>query len=226
MSEPAEPGLSISESASLERGYRRLLAWYPKWFRLQNTEEILSVLMACAQEGQTRPSLEAAVDLLKGAARMRLRPTPGQPRTVFAAVWLMITGAAAELGVMVTLLATQNEIKADLITRYPAYAHAIRHAVNVQVTLDVVVGPVVIAVWLWLAWMSSRGKQRGRVAFAVLFGFTSLSVLYSLSQGSLVYAPAAMSVGLGIWAIAAAAIMLIFNKASSPYFQRRKPALA
>jgi len=226
MSEPEEPGLRISESASLERGYRRLLAWYPKWFRLQNTEEVLAVLMACAQDDQTRPSLEAAVDLLKGAARMRLRPMPGQPRTVFAAVWLMIAGAAAELGVMVTLLATQSGIKADLIARYPAYAHAIGHAVNVQVTLDVVAGPIVIAVWLWLAWASSRGKQRGRVAFAVFFGLTSLSVLYSLSQGSLVYAPAAMSVGLGIWAIAAAAIMLIFNKASSPYFQRRKPALA
>jgi len=145
---------------------------------------------------------------------------------VFAAVWLMIVGAAAELGVMVTLLATQSGIEADLIARYPAYAHAIGHAVNVQVTLDVVAGPIVIAVWLWLAWASSRGKQRGRVAFAVFFGLTSLSVLYSLSQGSLVYAPAAMSAGLGIWAIAAAAIMLIFNKASSPYFQRREPALA
>ncbi len=77
-----------------------------------------------------------------------------------------------------------------------------------------------------LAWYPKWGKQRGRVAFAVFFGLTSLSVLYSLSQGSLVYAPAAMSVGLGIWAIAAAAIMLIFNKASSPYFQRREPALA
>ena len=48
MSEPEEPALSISESASLERGYRRLLAWYPKWFRLQNEEEVLGVLMACA----------------------------------------------------------------------------------------------------------------------------------------------------------------------------------
>ena len=28
----SEPGLSVSESASLERGYRRLLAWYPKLF--------------------------------------------------------------------------------------------------------------------------------------------------------------------------------------------------
>ena len=158
MSEREEPALSSSESASLERGYRRLLAWYPKWFRLQNTEEILAVLMACAQEGQTRPSLETAADLLEGAARMRLRPRPGQPRTVFAAVWLMIAAAAVELGVMVTLLATESGIKADVIARYPAYAHAIGHAVNVQVTLDEVFGPIVIAVWLWLAWMSSRGK--------------------------------------------------------------------
>lgn len=226
MNEPDEPALGSSESASLERGYRRLLAWYPKWFRLQNTEEVLAVLMACAQEGQTRPSLEAAADLLKGAARMRLRPGPGQPRTVFAAVWLMIAAAAAELGVMVTLLATESGIKADAIARYPAYAHAIGHAVNVQVTLDEIAGPIVVAVWLWLAWMSSRGKQRGRVALAVFFGLTSLSVLYALSQGSLVYASAAMSIGLGIWAIAAAAIVLIFNKASSPYFQPREPALA
>jgi hypothetical protein len=119
------------------------------------------VLMACAQEGQTRPSLKAAADLLKGAARMRLRPMPGQPGTVFAAVWLMIAAAAAELGIMVTLLATESGIKADLIARYPAYAHAIGHAVTVQVTVDEIVGPIVIAVWLWMAWMSSLGKQRG-----------------------------------------------------------------
>ena len=98
--------------------------------------------------------------------------------------------------------------------------------VAVQVTVDEVSGPIVIAMWLWMAWISSRGKQRGRVAIAVFFGITSLSVLYSLSQGSLVYAPAAMSVGLVIWAIAAAAIMLIFNKASGPYFQQREPVLA
>jgi hypothetical protein len=226
MSEPEEPTLGSSESASLERGYRRLLAWYPKWFRLQNEDEVLAVLMACAQEGQTRPSREAAVDLLKGAVRMRLRPMPGQPRTVFAAVWLMIAAAAAELGVMVTLLATESGIKADLISRYPAYAHAIGHGVTLQVVVDEVSGPIVIAIWLWMAWTSSRGKQRGRVALAVLFGVISLSVLYALSDGSLVYAPAAMSVGLGLWAIAAAAVMLIFNKASSPYFQRREPVLA
>ncbi len=59
----------------------------------------------------------------------------------------------------------------------------------------------------------------------MFFGITCLSVLLSLSQGALVYAPAAMGVGLGIWAIDAAVLMLIFNKASSPYFQRRELVL-
>ena len=45
MSEREEPGLSGREPAGLERGYRRLLAWYPAWFRLQNEEEILAVLV-------------------------------------------------------------------------------------------------------------------------------------------------------------------------------------
>jgi hypothetical protein len=221
----SEPAMNTSDSASLERGYRRLLAWYPKWFRRANEEEILAVLMACAQENQTRPSLEAAADLLKGAMRMRLRPRPGQPRTVFVAVWLMIASAVAEVADLITLKATEGGLKATLIARYPAYAHAIGHAVSVQVTIDELLGPIGIAVVLWLAWMTGKGKQRGRVAFAVFFGITCLTVLLSLSQNSLVYAPAAMGVGLGIWAIDAATIMLIFNKASSPYFQRREPVL-
>ena len=79
MSEREEPSLSISESASLEHGYRRLLAWYPKWFRQEIEEEILTVLMACAQDDQTRPSREATFDLLKGAARRGCGcgPVPG-----------------------------------------------------------------------------------------------------------------------------------------------------
>ena len=66
----------MSESSELERRYRRLLAWYPRAFRRENEEEILAVLLACAQEGQRRPGLAASADLIKGAIRMRLRPDP------------------------------------------------------------------------------------------------------------------------------------------------------
>ena len=38
--------------SQLERGYRRVLACYPKAFRRESEEEILAVLMATAGEGR------------------------------------------------------------------------------------------------------------------------------------------------------------------------------
>ena len=119
MSEREEPGLSGREPAGLGRGYRRLLAWYPAWFRLQNEEEILAVLLACTQDGQRRPSAEAAADLLKGAARMWMRPRPGQPRTVFVAIRLMWAAALAELGLAITILASFGSVRAAVLYAYP-----------------------------------------------------------------------------------------------------------
>ena len=45
----------MNRSADLERRYRRLLAFYPRTFRAENSDEILAVLLDCAQDGQTRP---------------------------------------------------------------------------------------------------------------------------------------------------------------------------
>ena len=46
----------MSASAGLERGYRRLLAWYPREFRREHEEEMLAVLMAGAREGRGGPA--------------------------------------------------------------------------------------------------------------------------------------------------------------------------
>ena len=70
----------MSASADLERGYRRLLAWYPRKFWREHEEEMLGVLMAGAREGRRRPSLAETADVLRSALRMRLRlarPGPG-----------------------------------------------------------------------------------------------------------------------------------------------------
>ena len=45
----------MSDSAALERRYRRLLACYPRAFRHEHEQEILSVLMAGVGDGQQRP---------------------------------------------------------------------------------------------------------------------------------------------------------------------------
>jgi hypothetical protein len=57
----------------LERRYRRLLACYPAAFRREYQQEILSVLMAGAEQGQRWPRLAEAADLLRSATFTRLR---------------------------------------------------------------------------------------------------------------------------------------------------------
>ena len=65
----------MTDSAHLERRYRRLLAFYPKAFRREHGQEIVSVLMAGAAEGQRRPRLAESADLLRNGVFMRVRHT-------------------------------------------------------------------------------------------------------------------------------------------------------
>lgn len=63
----------MTESAGLERRYRRLLGWYPQPFRTEHDEEILAVLMASSRDGQRRPGLMESANLVWSALGMRLR---------------------------------------------------------------------------------------------------------------------------------------------------------
>ena len=63
----------MTDSAHLERRYRRLLAFYPKAFRDEHEQEIFSVLMAGAAEDQRRPRLAESADLVRSAIVMRVR---------------------------------------------------------------------------------------------------------------------------------------------------------
>jgi len=63
----------MTEPSRLERRYRSLLALYPKAFRREHEQEMLSVLMATASEGQNRPRLAESADLVRSALLMRVR---------------------------------------------------------------------------------------------------------------------------------------------------------
>ncbi|GAA2204001.1 hypothetical protein GCM10009850_001280 [Nonomuraea monospora] len=57
----------------LERGFRRLLAAYPKEHRARHEDEMVAVLLASAEPGRRRPSLGDACDVLRGGLTIRLR---------------------------------------------------------------------------------------------------------------------------------------------------------
>jgi hypothetical protein len=96
----------MTSATDLERRYRRLLKCFPARYRREHEQEILSVLMAGAREGQQRPGLADSADLLISAIFMRWREMTRQPRwrwerrhwrlivrlRVTIGIWLLIVG--------------------------------------------------------------------------------------------------------------------------------------
>ena len=70
----------MTDAADLERRYRRLLRCFPTRYRREHEQEILSVLMAGAAEGQRRPGLADSADLVMSAIFIWWREVTRQPR--------------------------------------------------------------------------------------------------------------------------------------------------
>ena len=191
----------MSDSAGLERRYRRLLVCYPRAFRREHEQEMLSVLMAGAGDGQQRPRLGEALDVIRSAIWMRLRPgVPQSQPTVFWAVRLMYLCAALRLLGVPILPATPGS------TPYP---------------LEIGISWGVFAL---LAWANGRGHSWARVLFAVGVGLHTPILFYDIAHVSASSAPVwTVIASVAFWLVEFSAVVLILNKRSGPYY-RHKPA--
>jgi hypothetical protein len=61
-----------NDQADLARSFRRLMIVYPHAYRAEREDEIVGVLLDCAEPGQHRPRLADALDLIRGGYRARL----------------------------------------------------------------------------------------------------------------------------------------------------------
>ena len=138
---------------------------------------------------------------------------------MFAAVRLMCVGAAVELAALATMVATMGSVKAAVLARDPAQWHT----ALLTLTAKEVFAPIGIALWLWLAWANGRGHDWARLIFTWFFGLFTVSLLVALAQHAVVYAPADLAALTALWLVALASVVLIFSKASWPYY-RREPA--
>ena len=213
----------MNGSADLERRYRRLLAAYPRSFRAENEEEILAVLLDCAADGQTRPGLSASADLIKGAVWMRLRPPGRPPRALIAAVRLMLLGAVVEAGALVYVLTMGGSIRAGFRHAYPAATAAQLHTVAVHLTVDKIAAPVVLVLWLWLAWFNGRGNQYARVLYVFFYAILAIGLLITLTAGATRVAPAGVAIDAASCAIGLAALVLICTPQANRYYLSQEP---
>jgi hypothetical protein len=227
----------MTDQADLERGYRRLLAWYPRAFRRENGREILAVLMACAPDGQRRPGLAESADLVKSGLRMRLRP--GAPRsapTVRAAFWLMYAGAVVSTvnlinsTYLITVQASIDDNKIHHLT-LPELTGAIQvqPIQPLAVTASVVSGLAVTGLWLWMARSAGQRRNWARVVAAALFALATLEITLVLAAPRLISLtgnPGGWLPALVTWPVGAAAVGLLWCPASTAFFKPRHVAPA
>ena len=223
----------MTDQERLERAYRRLLGWYPRDFRRENEQEILAVLMADAPDGKHRPGLAEAADLIRGGLWMRLRPSvPRSARTVRAAVKLMYAGAAVSTVNLIIFLAVTGDIMAShAILGYHLTAAQVSQLLSTSaITVPIVLGLVPVALWLWMARATGRGRNWARILSTALFGLATLSLtsvfpqpVFNISFVPAVHLSFVPALGPGVtvltWLAGAAAVWLLWRPASTSFFK-------
>jgi uncharacterized membrane protein YuzA (DUF378 family) len=203
----------MTDHEHLERAYRRLLAWYPRKFRRENEQEILAVLIAGAPPGQRRPGLAESADLIRSGLWLRLWPSvPRSARTVRAAVKLMYAGAAVSTVNLVILLALIGDIKVSQLLNTPF------------ITVSIAWSLAPLALWLWMARETGRGRNWARIVSTVLFGAATLDLTEVFGPPgirlSLVPVIAGSpTVPVLYWLVGLAAVWLLWRPASSAFFR-------
>ena len=145
------------------------------------------------------------------------------PPSLRNAVRLMYAGAALEVIVLIVALVTISSLKAAIMKADPSFTASQLHNAQVVGTASLVIGSVItIGLWLWMAWANGRGRRWARIVSAVFFGINTLDLVISFAR---VHATATAILAVLIWLVGLAAIVLLFRKDSSAFYQQQASAV-
>jgi hypothetical protein len=160
---------------------------------------------------------------------------PPAPAPVLNAVKLMYAGAAVNTVTLIISLALIGDTKAALRKANPSLTAAQVSDLNTLITLAIVSGLVVIALWLWMARANGQGRNWARILSTVLFGLATLELISDPGShlGHFVLGGQVQPVihfGFGVtvlglivpvltWLVGLAAVWLLWRPASSAFFK-------
>ncbi|MGH3397572.1 MAG: hypothetical protein ACRDPO_23050 [Streptosporangiaceae bacterium] len=133
---------------------------------------------------------------------------------------LMYAGAALEVLVVIIAVLSKGSLKAAILASHPGYDTARLHTSELARVTPLVVGGLVgVGLWLWMAWANRSGRSWARIVAAVLFGINTLDALSALVlvRGAV----ASQIIGAVVWLVGLAAIILIFNRESGPFYSQQ-----
>jgi ABC-type sugar transport system permease subunit len=128
----------------------------------------------------------------------------------------------------VIALVTNGSRRSAIVKAHPGYTVTQVHRAELALTIPLAIGAVIaVALWVWMARQNQRGRSWARVVATVLFGINTIDLLGSLAlvrHGTTLAAGVpTLVIGVIIWLIGLAAILLLFRKDASAYYAARTP---
>jgi hypothetical protein len=156
-----------------------------------------------------------------GADPTGLTPRPPIPPSVINAVRLMYVGAGlAALGLILEFVSL-SALKTAIRNASPTLTNSqVNTATAVAVGIAVVVGLIGIGLWIWMALANKAGHNWARITATVFFGLDTLFLLLSLARATVA---TGLIAGIVTWLVGLGAIVLLWRRESSAYFQPGVP---
>ena len=155
---------------------------------------------------------------------MSYQPYPGEtqlpaiPQSVTRAVQLMYAGAVASLIGIVIALTTLSSIKSQIISRNPSLTTTqVNNAEHVAIGILIASGLIGAALWRWMAQSCKAGKNWARITSTVLFAIQTINVV--AGAAAVASGGASRIYSILIWLIGLGAIIFLWQRSSTEYFQ-------
>jgi len=143
-----------------------------------------------------------------------VRPEP--PASVVMAVRLMYAGAVVSALSLIVGLVTIGGLRDSLHKSQPTLTPTQLHNLQTVVVVgSVFIGLVSIGLWVWMALTNKAGKPWARIVASVLFGLDTIFLLLGVARAG---AAAGTLVSILTWLIGLGAVVYLWRKDSSAYF--------
>jgi hypothetical protein len=152
---------------------------------------------------------------------------PLAPAPVLTAVKLMYAGAAVSAaGLIIGLALIIVDITAAARGRFLGHSLTAPQMRPLIITVWIVFGLVVIALWLWMARADGQGRNWARIVSTVLFGLAALQLrgdftppVSHAGSGATVLYYGGAALFAAAWLAGAAAVWLLWRPASGAFFK-------
>jgi hypothetical protein len=149
-----------------------------------------------------------------GDGPLTARPQPPQP--IITASRLMYAGAAISAVEFIAGLTTVGNLKTTIRSANPSLTTSqVNSDVGVALAIGAFFALLGIGLWLWMAFANRRGKSWARIMATVLFGIDTLLLLTAIVQPHLALS---LIIDIVVWLVGLGAVILLWNKMSSAYY--------